>query len=198
MVRSPRDWLPASARTRILVAFCFVIVIAIALTFLFRTPAPGTKAKGTSVQLGFSQINSAAPQFDLPLLQGQGEVQLNKLAGRPIVINLWASYCDVCREESPAIAEVSRVVGEKVRFLGVDSLDERRSALRFAEHYKLGFVTAYDPSGIVATKYRAPGLPVTFFIARTGTRILGVNIGVLTAQGLLNILRRIYGVKAKL
>lgn len=200
MSSSPLDWLPVRSRKRILAAFCIIIAFSIALVFLFSAAKGRTSSKldGIPSAVGFTRLNTAAPQFHLPLLQHKGEVQLSKLAGRPIVMNLWASTCVICREESPAIAQVARVVGDNVRFLGVDTLDQRAAAIRFSEQYKLSFAIAYDPDGIVAAKYRVPGLPYTFFISQKGTRILGVNVGALTAQSLINILHKLYGVQVKL
>jgi peroxiredoxin len=185
-------------RGPILLSLCLVIAISIASVFVFGgasgTTRPTSAAASSSV--GFSELNTPAPQFELPLLQHTGEVELSKLAGLPIVINLWASDCDICKEESPAIAKVSRAIGSRVRFLGIDTLDQRGAAIRFAERYDLRFPIAYDSEGIVAAKYRVPGLPVTFFISKTATRILGVNIGALTAQSLVHILHKLYGVGA--
>jgi len=197
MSRSPADWLVRS-RTTILASFCLVIAVSTASVFVFRgaggTTKPASAAGPDAV--GFSKLNTAAPQFDLPLLQHNGEVRLGMLAGRPIVINFWASSCGICKEETPAIAKVSHEVGDQVRFLGVDTLDQRGAAIRFAARYNLRFPMAYDSSGIVAARYRVPGLPVTFFISETATRILGVNVGALTAQSLLRILRKLYGIGA--
>jgi peroxiredoxin len=195
MSGSPLGWLVRS-RAPILVALCLAIAISIAFAFVFRGATGTTRSTSAaaSYSVGFSQLNTPAPQFELPLLQHKGTVELSKLAGLPIVINLWASDCDICKEESPAIANVSRVIGDRVRFLGVDTLDERGAAIRFAERYNLRFPIAYDSDGIVAAKYRVPGLPVTFFISKTATRILGVNIGALTAQSLVHILQKLYGV----
>ncbi len=196
MSSSPLDWLPARSSTRIVIALCLAVVIAITMVFLFRGPSRSASAASseTPVGIGFTRLDAAAPQFDLPLLQQKGQVELSKLAGLPIVLNLWASYCDICKQESPAIAKVSREVGGKVRFLGVDTLDERAAAIKFVERYRLPFPVAYDSAGVVAAKYRVPGLPVTFFISKTGTRILGVNIGALTAGRLAHILHQLYDV----
>ena len=194
MSRSAVAWLVRS-RTPILISLCLVIALSIAFVLVFRGASGTTSSTSAaaSTGVGFRQLNTAAPQFELPLLQQKGEVQLSKLAGAPIVINLWASYCDICKEESPAIAKVSRAMGDQVRFLGVDTLDQRGAATRFAEQHKLRFPIAYDSAGIVAAKYRAPGLPVTFFISKTATKILGVNIGALTARSLTHILHKLYG-----
>jgi cytochrome c biogenesis protein CcmG, thiol:disulfide interchange protein DsbE len=189
-------WLSAKSRIPILAAAFLAIAVAIAAVFLLTyssRPANSANADTTSV-LGFSPLNMSAPQFDLPLLQGKGQVELSKLSGHPIVMNLWASYCDICREESPAIAQVSRLADGRVSFLGIDTLDERQAAIRFAQQHRLSFPMAYDPSGIVAAKYHVPGLPYTFFISKTGTKILGVNVGALSAKSLISILHRLYGI----
>jgi len=195
MSSSPLDRLVRS-RASILIALCLAIAISIAFVGVFRGASGTTRPTSATVSdsVGFSQLNAPAPQFELPLLQRKGEEELSRLAGLPIVINLWASDCDICKEESPAIAKVSRAVGDRVRFLGVDTLDQRGAAIRFAERYNLRFPIAYDSDGIVAAKYRVPGLPVTFFISKTATRILGVNIGALTAHNLMHILHTLYGV----
>jgi len=195
MSSSPLDRLVRS-RASILIALCLAIAISIAFVVVFRGASGTTRPTSATVSdsVGFSQLNAPAPQFELPLLQRKGEEELSRLAGLPIVINLWASDCDICKEESPAIAKVSRAVGDRVRFLGVDTLDQRGAAIRFAERYNLRFPIAYDSDGIVAAKYRVPGLPVTFFISKTATRILGVNIGALTAHNLMHILHTLYGV----
>jgi cytochrome c biogenesis protein CcmG, thiol:disulfide interchange protein DsbE len=189
-------WLPAGFRTAILAAGCLVVAIAIAVVVVRSHASRSASSAGTDTpsEVGFSRLNLPAPQFKLPLLQGKGQVALSRLSGRPIVMNLWASYCDICRAESPAVAQVSRLAEGKVSFLGVDTLDERAAAIRFAEQHKLSFPMAYDPNGVVASKYHVPGLPYTFFISTTGTKILGVNVGALSAKSLINILHRLYGI----
>jgi cytochrome c biogenesis protein CcmG, thiol:disulfide interchange protein DsbE len=189
-------WLPARFRTAILAAGCLLVAIAIAVVVVLSHAGQPTSSASTDTasELGFSRLNLPAPQFELPLLQGKGQVGLSTLSGRPIVMNLWASYCDICRAESPAVAQVSRLAEGKVSFLGVDTLDERAAAIRFAEKHKLSFPMAYDPNGVVASKYHVPGLPYTFFISTTGTKILGVNVGALSAKSLINILHRLYGI----
>lgn len=195
MSRSPLRRL-VRVRAPIVVSLCLVIAISIAFFVVFRGARGTSRSTSAAVSgsVGFSQLNMPAPQFELPLLQHKGNVELSKLAGLPVVINLWASDCDICKEESPAIAKVSRAAGNRVRFLGVDTLDQRGAAIRFAERYNLRFPIAYDSDGIVAARYRVPGLPVTFFLSKTATRILGVNIGALTAQNLVHILHKLYGV----
>src|SRR3972149_376992 len=86
----------------------FMMVVALSLgagwTFLSRIPATATNPgeRPASPRQGF-----AAPDFTLDLLGG-GQVKLSELLGKPVVVNLWASWCPPCRAEMPAIESVYR------------------------------------------------------------------------------------------
>ncbi len=189
--------LSARQRRWLLVAVSITVVLPLVYVLLSGALAgtPRT-SEANADQIGFTTENSPAPQFELPLLDHHGDLRLSALAGRPIVLNFWASYCSVCRQESPAVAKVAAAVGSKVRFLGVDTDDEQGAALKFISKYGITYRVVSDVDGVVAARYGVPGLPVTFFISATGKRILGVNIGALTAAGLTSILHKLYGAAA--
>jgi cytochrome c biogenesis protein CcmG, thiol:disulfide interchange protein DsbE len=186
--------LSARQRRWLLVAVSLAVVLP--LGYVILSGALGGKARtsyANAEQIGFTRENAPAPQFQLPLLEQHGDLQLSSLVGRPIVLNFWASYCDICRQESPAIAKVAATVGSKVRFLGVDTEDEQGAALKFISRYGITYQVVSDVGGVVAAKYGVPGLPVTVFISATGKRILGINLGALTATSLTSILHKLYG-----
>ena len=81
----------------------------------------------------------------------------------------------------------------RVRFLGIDTDDLRGPAEAFATRYHIPHPLSFDPQGVVAARYRVPGLPVTFFLSRSGGQIVGVNTGALTVRSLTAILRELYG-----
>ncbi len=190
--------LSARQRRWLLVAVSLAVVLPLVYVILSgalggaKTPQSYPDAE----QYGFTSENAPAPQFQLPLLDQHGDLQLSSLKGRPIVLNFWASYCDICRQESPAIAKVADAAGSKVRFLGVDTEDEQGAALKFMSRYGITYQVVSDVNGVVAAKYGVPGLPVTVFISATGKRILGINIGALTVSSLTSILHRLYGAAA--
>jgi cytochrome c biogenesis protein CcmG, thiol:disulfide interchange protein DsbE len=189
--------LSARQRRWLLVAVSLAVVLPLVYVILSgalggKTPASYPNAE----QMGFTREDAPAPQFQLPLLEQHGDLELSSLAGRPIVLNFWASYCGVCKQESPAIARVAATARSKVRFLGVDTEDERGAALKFISRYGITYQVVSDVGGVVAAKYGVPGLPVTVFISATGKRILGVNIGPLTATSLNSILHKLYGAAA--
>jgi cytochrome c biogenesis protein CcmG, thiol:disulfide interchange protein DsbE len=180
---------------KLAIALCLVAVLLVAYLDLSRLTGTTTRATSAAsgISLGFSRLDRPAPAFDLPRLQGHGKVTLSQLAGQPIVLNFWASTCTVCRQESPAIARVARAARDKVAFLGVDTLDSRAAAMAFIRRYKISYPVAFDARGSAAARYGVPGLPVTFFLSPTGHRIIGRNVGALTAHALTTILRRLYG-----
>lgn len=120
-------------------------------------------------------------------------MRLSALRGRPVVINFWSSSCEPCQKESPAIAQVARAVGDKVSFVGIDTADVRNAAIAFVKKKHITYSVAFDPQATTAGLYRVPGLPETFFLARSGRRIVGVQLGALTAPHLTAILHRLYG-----
>lgn len=181
----------ARARTLALAlgALAAVLLAALALT---RGSAPPAIQSG-GIQVGFVRVSRPAPAFDLPRLSGAGMIRAGQLHGRPVVINFWSSTCVICQQESPAIARVARATRADVYYLGIDTLDSRGSAEAFARHYGLSYPIAADPQGVAAARYGVPGLPVTYFLAASGKKIIGVNAGALTVRGLTAILRQLYG-----
>jgi cytochrome c biogenesis protein CcmG, thiol:disulfide interchange protein DsbE len=128
----------------------------------------------------------------LPRLAGRGTLRPTQLRGKPIVLNFWSSSCTVCRQEEPAIARVAQATRGRIRYLGVATLDSRSAAISFARKYGMSYQLACDARGVAAERYRVPGLPETFFLSSSAKRIIGINVGALTAHGLTSILDQLY------
>jgi cytochrome c biogenesis protein CcmG/thiol:disulfide interchange protein DsbE len=186
------------ARRCVIIGVSLVLVLTVCYLLLsqeLRGVSPAASS-ADEVTIGFRAVHKAAPAFALPPLEGHGTVALHGLAGKPLVVNFWASDCTVCRQESPAIARVAREVGGRVRFLGIDTLDYHGPAVTFIRRYGISYPIAVDAHGTTAARYGVPGLPVTFFLSPTTRQIVGENIGALTSRSLTVILRRLYGVRA--
>jgi cytochrome c biogenesis protein CcmG, thiol:disulfide interchange protein DsbE len=189
--------LSARQRRWLLVAVSVAVVLPLVYVILSGSLSGKPRANyANAAAIGFTREDAPAPQFELPLLERHGDLRLSSLAGQPIVLNFWASYCDICKQESPAIAKIAGSVGSKVKFLGIDTEDEQGPALKFISRYGISYQVVSDTSGVVAAKYGVPGLPVTVFISATGKRILGINLGALTAASLTSILHKLYGAAA--
>ena len=148
-----------------------MVVIALSLgagwTLLSRVPstAANSGAQPASPRQGF-----AAPDFILDLLGG-GKVTLSDLRGKPIVVNLWASWCPPCRAEMPAIEKVYqdyKDLGLVVLGVNTTNQDSEADAATFVRQYGLTFPIPLDRDGSVSVRYALRGLPTTFFIDREG------------------------------
>ena len=133
----------------------------------------------------------AAPAWTLPdLARPDATVSLAAFRGRPVVLNLWATWCVPCRKEMPALAAANRRYGSRVEFVGVDHEDSRRLALQFVKRTGVAYPSAYDAKGVVGDRYGAYGLPTTFFISPTGT-IVAQHTGRLRPEDIERYIQRL-------
>lgn len=114
----------------------------------------------------------AAPNFELPRLDGKGRIELASLRGKPVVIDFWASWCYTCPEQSKRLqAALPRYPG--VVALGVDTKDFSGAARRYVDRYGIRYPSVHDGAGEVLTRWvGGVRLPSLFFIDRNG-RVVG-------------------------
>ena len=93
---------------------------------------------------------------------------LPAVAGRPLLINVWASWCTPCAAEMPRIVRAADAYAGRVDVLGIDILDDRVAALGWGREIGVDFPSLYDHDGVVRTKLPIPGPPVTFFVGGDG------------------------------
>ena len=113
-----------------------------------------------------TERGARAPEFDLPRLDGAGSVASEDLAGAPVVVNFWASWCAPCREEAPLLERMwRRYRDDGVRFLGVNVQDHDDDARAFVEEFGMTYPVVVDEGGeLLAEMAVIEGLPQTFFI----------------------------------
>jgi thiol-disulfide isomerase/thioredoxin len=105
---------------------------------------------------------------------------LSSLRGKVVVLNVWASWCEPCRDESPVLAKVaSATKGAGVRFVGIDEQDRAESAKSFAATAGADYPHLVDASGSLLASLRivpSSGIPSTLVLDRGGTvaaRVIG-------------------------
>jgi thiol-disulfide isomerase/thioredoxin len=134
---------------------------------------------------GSGSSTSAEGVVAEPLVELDGGAETTLAAvtdGRPLVVNLWASWCVPCLEEMPAFDEVHRERGEEVAIVGVTD-DTPDDAARMAERTGVTYPLLLDEERAVARALGAAGLPLTVFLGSDG-EVLGRHQGALDAEGL--------------
>ena len=112
-------------------------------------------------------VEKAAPGFTLTTLDGES-VSLDDYAGRPVVINFWATWCVPCKQEHPLLQRAPDLYPQ-VAFLGVVYQDDARKAARYLQRDPVDYPQLVDPGSRTAIAYGVTGVPETFFIAPDGT-----------------------------
>lgn len=137
--------------------------------------------------------DDAAPDFSVPTADGEAFTLSRHLAadGRPVILNLWASWCFPCRAEMPAIDDFAASHPE-IAVVGVAVQDDVVAAEEFAEELGVSYIIGFDEKDEVNDGYRPLGLPATFFIAPDGT-VVKRHFGTVTAESLAEDVAALFG-----
>jgi cytochrome oxidase Cu insertion factor (SCO1/SenC/PrrC family) len=132
-----------------------------------------------------------APGFTLATTDG-GKVSLAELAGKPLVINFWATYCPPCKAEMPLLQQgVGAQSG--VRLVLINEGDGAQSARAFLSSVGVRQQSLLDADLAVGKAYGVSALPLTVFVKADGTisdrhigqldeRVLSAELSILTSQ----------------
>jgi cytochrome c biogenesis protein CcmG/thiol:disulfide interchange protein DsbE len=127
-----------------------------------------------------------APAYSMPSLDGAGVVSPEAFAGRPYLINAFASWCVPCRAEHPLLVELA---AEGVPILGLAYKDEADNTRAFlAELGDPYTAVGLDPEGRVHMDLGASGVPETFVVGADG-RLLAVVREPLTRERIDQVIR---------
>ena len=131
-----------------------VIVVALALTL------PSLAAAGIFVP----GKNKPAPALSGTDAISGKRVSLARWKGKPLIVNLWGSWCPPCRDEARHLrAFLARHPGS---VLGIDVEDSKAGARGFQQRYRVHFPSIFDPVDVLVDRLKAPGTPTTYFLDR--------------------------------
>lgn len=135
--------------------------------------------------------------FDLPALEGDGRVRLAEFAGRPVVVNFFASWCTSCDFELPGFARVSEELRGKVTFVGVNSLETGDRTAMPERHGITWWPLARDIGARGNALHAAlggRGMPITAFYDASGM-LVHVEPGALDEPALRGKIRSLFSVE---
>lgn len=155
----------------------------------WRMPLAFSLLAGACVWGGISAIvllNDKArsmPQVVLTTLEGRS-VPLDSLKGKPMVVNLWATWCPPCRREMPVLRD-AQVREQDVVFVFANQGESADKIQKYldSEGLSLGNVLL-DPTGELARQIGSRAMPTTLFFDAKG-RLADTRIGELSAATLM-------------
>jgi cytochrome c biogenesis protein CcmG, thiol:disulfide interchange protein DsbE len=132
-----------------------------------------------------------APSFSATVLGEPRTVSFDELAGRPVFLNFWASWCGPCVDEAPMLRRARERFGRQVEFVGIDVRDSQSDALDFVARHRLDYLHLRDEDLSIYDRYGLTGQPETFVIAADGTIVEHVAGPFLSQDDLNAVLERV-------
>ena len=180
--------IPAALRRRrgSLLWLAAIIALAAVLAWLATIPLLRAPIDGRFGSL----VGQPAPRLVAEDLEGR-EWSVDHADGRIVWVNFWATSCEPCRTEMPAMQRLAEEYADELIILGVDWGEERDAVAAFADRYGVTYPILLDPG--LENYYvwaGTDGLPRHYFIGEAGT-VLREVIGPLDPARMVAILEEL-------
>lgn len=117
-------------------------------------------------------VGEPAPDAPVERLDGSGETSLADFRGGWVLVNFWASWCEPCREEAPAIERYATEHAGEITVVGIAVKDSTDAAAEFAAEYDLSYELLRDGAGERMDAYGILALPESFLVDPEGNLAL--------------------------
>lgn len=119
-----------------------------------------------------------APDFPLTTWEGE-EIHFSDLLGKPLLLNIWATWCPPCRNELPFFQQAFEKYGEEITFVFLSVDDDKADAEEFMTENGYTFPVYMDVPSNSLMAYGIGSIPVTVLVDPEGNIIAG-QVGSLT------------------
>lgn len=169
--------------------FAVPVALLIALLVLFHAGLQRDPREVPSPLIG-----KPAPAFALPGMGGTPPLlKPADLAGRPVMVNFFASWCTACREEHPLFMQLA---GQGVEIIGIDYKDVEAEGRAWLDRHGNPYRTVVlDAQGAAGLDWGVYGVPETYVLGADGT-ILYKHIGAVTEAAWREKIAPLMGVKS--
>lgn len=166
------------------------------------TPALRRQKRTTGVEPcpasdpGAAPVEGGLPDVSLPCLGGGRAVHLAGLRGKPMVVNLWASWCGPCRDELPVLQEFYERADGKVRMLGVDFEDTQPgAALELLRRSGVTYPQVADFDKAIDRGLGRHPVPMTVLVKPSGEVVSKLPMQITSADQLADLVEQALGVQ---
>ena len=160
------DVVKVTAVSRSWIRGVFVLSALVAIAFIVSSAREGSDvptfvAQGEPLRL--------PPPGGLPAASLEGfEGIVVGQRGRPVVVNVWASWCAPCRTEMPLLQEAAQSYSGRAVILGVASNDDVASAERFLVDLGVTYPNIFDATGAIRARLGLNAYPTTYVFSPDG------------------------------
>jgi thiol-disulfide isomerase/thioredoxin len=155
------------------------IASLLVLATIFCRPCATEARHHAAPSTGLPAIRFAQPPPDFAFGTTTSAQRLRQLVGRPVVLNFWASWCEPCRAETGAFAELQKTYGDGVALVTISEDRQPGAAEAYLQAHDLGQAVAVDdPDRKIFDLYSIVPIPTTLVLAPDGA-VTHVSIGAL-------------------
>lgn len=141
------------------------LVVSLLAAFVFRPRGGDPRLEG-----GVVEMDQPIPDLTTVDTVSGDPLPPDAFEGSATVINVWANWCEPCRQEQPALlATQARYADQDVRFVGINYNDDLELARRWVDDFDVTYPSLYDPQGRTAALLDYPFLPDTYVVDAAGT-----------------------------
>ena len=128
----------------------------------------GTFSSAFAGTPGEVEVGSYLREATLQGLTGKSR-KFSEFQGKPLIINVWASWCGPCRAEMGSLDQLSRrYAGNKFRVIGVSTDDDSHAAAAYIKQAGVSFETFIDSKVLLENMLGANTLPLTLLVDAHG------------------------------
>ena len=176
------------------------ISILVVTTLLISACSSTTQESSPGVVPGCDQVKllaTAGKSTPMSCLDGSGSLNFHQLKG-PMVINVWGSWCEGCKEEMPYFVDLYKMQefeSGQIQLLGVNVEESSKvEAIEYIKKSGMSWPHLEDLDGISKSIFGS-GVPVTWFINEEGKNV-GIKIGAYTnKKQLFEQVEKAFGIK---
>jgi cytochrome c biogenesis protein CcmG, thiol:disulfide interchange protein DsbE len=140
-------------------------------------------ATGASTGLSGIRYTAPPPDFSIPTPTG-GVQDLHALRGRVVVIDFWATWCDVCTDEMKYFVRAKQQFGDRIAVVTISN-EEHDVAASYFRQREIRFPVVEDLTGSISRLYSVSKIPITLVLDPAGN-VSYVSVGGLSWEELDN------------
>jgi cytochrome c biogenesis protein CcmG/thiol:disulfide interchange protein DsbE len=158
-------------KKQVIILAVIIVLVGFAVYQNASVGKSGINQTGNSNLEELPRVGFKAPAFTLKSLDGQTH-STKQLAGKPIIINFWASWCGPCRVEAPEFVKLYAKYKNDLEIYAVnltlqDNINDVKS---FVETFGFTFPILMDDDrkNQISDRFQVQAIPTTFFVDKNG------------------------------
>jgi thiol-disulfide isomerase/thioredoxin len=149
---------------RYLIGGVVIVLVAAAAAVWFSLQQPAQ----TTTTPTIARVGAPAPPITLPVVGG-GTSDLSADQGKVVLVNFWATWCEPCKSEMPALQQLADELRDQpFRLYSVDLQEDAPQIQDFEQQYGLRLYAVIDEDGTATRAYGVRALPSTFLVDQRG------------------------------